>query len=172
VSDLSDIAGVGGGPAAFDSARFRQVLGHFCTGVAIVAGAVDGEPVGLTVQSFTSLSLDPPLVSIAVGRDSSTWPKLRTAESFSVNILSEAQEALCRRFATKGIDKFEGVGWRAGATGSPILDDVLGWVDCRIEDEHEAGDHILVLARVVDLGIGEEGKPLLFYRGGFGRFEP
>ena len=165
MSDISDTA------ASFDAARFRQVMGHFCTGVVIIAGAVDGEPVGLTVQSFTSLSLDPPLVSFAVGRSSSTWPKLREAGSFSVNILAEDQEALCRIFATSGADKFSGVGWRAGATGAPILEDVLGWVECHIEAEHDAGDHALVLGRVVDLGIGQEGKPLLFYRGGFGRFE-
>jgi flavin reductase (DIM6/NTAB) family NADH-FMN oxidoreductase RutF len=78
---------------------------------------------------------------------------------------------LCRRFATAGADKFEGVGWHPGAAGAPILEDVLGFVECRIEVEHDAGDHILVIGRVGDLGIGVEGTPLLFYRGGFGRFE-
>jgi 3-hydroxy-9,10-secoandrosta-1,3,5(10)-triene-9,17-dione monooxygenase reductase component len=165
MSDIADTA------ASFDAARFRQVLGHFCTGVVVVAGAHDGTPVGLTVQSFTSLSLDPPLVCFAVGRGSSTWPRLREAGAFSANILAEDQEALCRAFATSGADKFAGVGWRPGATGAPILNDVLGWVECRIEVEHDAGDHVLVIGRVVDLDVEREGKPLLFFRGGFGRFE-
>jgi len=155
----------------FDAARFRQVLGHFCTGVVIIAGQHEGSPVGLTVQSFTSLSLDPPLVSFAVGRGSSTWPKLREAGSFSANILAEDQEALCRAFAASGIDKFDGVGWRPGVTSSPILDDVIGYVECRIDAEHDAGDHILVIGHVLELDIVRKGKPLLFYRGGFGRFE-
>jgi flavin reductase (DIM6/NTAB) family NADH-FMN oxidoreductase RutF len=165
MSDIADTA------APFDAARFRQVLGHFCTGVVIIAGAHDRTPVGLTVQSFTSLSLDPPLVGFAVGRGSSTWPRLRQAGAFSANILAEDQEALCRAFATSGADKFAGVGWRPGATGAPIINDVLGWIECRIEVEHDAGDHVLVIGRVVDLDIEREGKPLLFFRGGFGRFE-
>jgi 3-hydroxy-9,10-secoandrosta-1,3,5(10)-triene-9,17-dione monooxygenase reductase component len=167
VTDLSNLAA-----PDFDAARFRQVLGHFATGVVVIAGLQDRTPVGLTVQSFTSLSLDPPLVSFAVGRNSSTWPKLREAGAFSINMLAEDQEALCRTFATSGADKFAGVGWKAGATGSPLLNDVLAWIECRVEVEHDAGDHILVIGRVVDLDIGREGRPLLFYRGGFGRFEP
>lgn len=156
---------------AFDAARFRQVVGHFCTGVAVITGVHDETPVGLTVQSFTSLSLEPPLVSFSVGRESSTWPRLKAAQTFAVNILAEDQEALCRTFATSGADKFAGVGWRPGASGAPILDDVLGWIECSIEAEHEAGDHVIVIGRVSDLDVGTEGKPLLFYRGGFGRFE-
>jgi flavin reductase (DIM6/NTAB) family NADH-FMN oxidoreductase RutF len=168
VTDSSDL---GSDPASFDAARFRQVLGHFCTGVVIIT-AVDGaEPVGLTVQSFTSLSLTPPLVSFAVGRESSTWPRLKAAGDFCVNILADDQEALCRQFATSGADKFAGVGWRPGGTGAPVLNDALGFVECRIETEHPAGDHVLVVGRVTDLEITREGKPLLFYRGGFGRFE-
>jgi 3-hydroxy-9,10-secoandrosta-1,3,5(10)-triene-9,17-dione monooxygenase reductase component len=171
-SGLSDVSDLGAsGASDFDTARFRQVLGHFCTGVVIIAGSHDGEPVGLTVQSFTSLSLEPPLVSFAVGRTSSTWPRLRDAGTFSVNILAEDQEALCRTFATSGADKFAGVGWRPGASGAPLLDDVLAWLECRIDIEHDAGDHILVIGRVTGLDVGREGKPLLFYRGGFGRFE-
>jgi flavin reductase (DIM6/NTAB) family NADH-FMN oxidoreductase RutF len=164
--DLSDL----GGPT-LDAARFRQVLGHFATGVVVIAGQHDDQPTGLTVQSFTSLSLDPPLVSFAVGHGSSTWPKLRESGAFSVNILADDQEALCRTFATSGADKFEGVGWRLGGSGAPILDDVLAWLECRIEVEHDAGDHELIIGRVVDMDVAREGKPLLFYRGGFGRFE-
>jgi flavin reductase (DIM6/NTAB) family NADH-FMN oxidoreductase RutF len=165
--DLSQTAASG-----FDASRFRQVMGHFCTGVTIVTAADAGEPLGLTLQSFTSLSLDPPLISLAVGRGSATWPRIRDVGAFAVNILTEDQEALCRRFASSGGEKFTGVGWKASTTGAPVLDDVLGWVDCRLEAEHDAGDHIIAIARVVDLGVNDDhGTPLLFYRGGFGRFQ-
>ena len=166
----------GGGPATFgtatpfDAARFRQVLGHFCTGVTVVAAIVE-EPVGFTVQSFSSVSLDPPLVAVCPARTSSSWPRIRSAGVFCVNVLAEDQEALARVFATRGADKFNGVGWRPTArSGSPVLNGVLAWVDCRIEAEHDGGDHLVVLARVVDMGVESEAGPLLFYRGGYGRF--
>jgi flavin reductase (DIM6/NTAB) family NADH-FMN oxidoreductase RutF len=170
VSQSDDLSHAGA--SGFDASRFRQIMGHFCTGVTIVTAVADGEPLGLTLQSFTSLSLDPPLVSVAVGRGSATWPLIRDTGSFAVNILTEDQEALCRRFASSGGDKFTGVGWSPSASGSPLLEDVLAWVDCRLEAEHDAGDHVIAIARVVDLGLANgKGSPLLFYRGGFGRFE-
>lgn len=158
--------------ATFDQARMRQIMGHFATGVTIVT-AVDGdEPVGLTAQSFTSLSLDPPLILFCPGKTSSTWPRIKQAGSFCVNILGQAQEAICRTFAASGTDKFAGVTWTpSDVTGAPVLDDVLAWVDCTLEAEHDAGDHIIVVGRVVDLSMEQEGKPLLFYRGGFGTFD-
>ena len=104
---------------------------------------------------------------------SSSWPRIRNSGAFAVNILSAEQEDVCRLFATKGADKFRGVGWEQGATGSPIIRDVLAWMDCRIEAEHEAGDHTIVVGRVVELHVQDEADgPLLFYRGGYGRFEP
>lgn len=146
------------------------MLGHFCTGVAVVAAA-PGEPVGFTVQSFSSVSLDPPLVAICPSRASSSWPRIRSAGVFCVNILAEDQEVLARLFATRGADKFKGVGWRPSVvSGSPVLEGALAWVDCRIEAEHDGGDHLVVLARVVDMGVEGDGRPLLFYRGGYGRF--
>ncbi|MGI8685368.1 MAG: flavin reductase family protein [Acidimicrobiales bacterium] len=159
-----------GTASPIDAARFRQVLGHFCTGVTVVA-AMPGEPVGFTVQSFSSVSLDPPLVAICPSRTSGSWPRIRSAGVFCVNVLAEDQEALARLFATHGADKFTGVGWRPSVvSGSPVLDGVLAWVDCRIEAEHDGGDHLVVLARVVDMGVAREHGPLLFYRGGYGRF--
>ena len=159
--------------ASFDTARFRQVLGHFCTGVTIVTAVESGEPVGFSAQSFTSVSLEPPLVAMCPGTEIMSWPRIRAAGSFCVNILAKDQEALCRRFATRGADKFRGVGWQPShATGSPVIEGVLAWVDCRIQAVHEAGDHLIVVGRVVDLGLAGEGSPLLFYRGGYGRFEP
>ena len=159
--------------APFDTARFRQVLGHFCTGIAVVTAVDEGLPVGFTAQSFTSVSLEPPLVAMCPGNQILSWPHIRAAGTFCSNILAKDQEDLARRFATRGTDKFQGVGWApAHVTGSPVLDGVLAWVDSRIEAVHEAGDHLIVVGRVVDLGIKGEGAPLLFYRGGYGRFEP
>ncbi len=125
---------------------------------------------GLTCQSFASVSLDPPLVLFAAARASFSWPRIRRAGHFCANVLEEGQEELGRRFAVKGADKFAGVGWRPGATGSPILAGCLAHVECEVEAVHEAGDHDIVVGRVVDLGVRGEGNPLLFYRGGYGRF--
>ena len=154
----------------FDGAHFRAVLGHFCSGVVIITGMDGSEPVGLTCQSFVSLSLDPPLVAFCPGKSSSSWPRIQPSGAFCVNILAEEQEELCRVFASKGADKFRGVGWRVAETGAPVLNDTLGYIDCRIETIHDAGDHVIVVGRVVDMNTGH-GKPLLFYRGGYGRFE-
>lgn len=154
----------------FDAATFRTVLGHFCTGITVVTAVDEGEPVGLTCQSFASVSLDPPLVLFVAARTSQSWPRIRHAGHFCANVLGEAQEELCRRFAIKGSDKFAGVGWRPGSTGAPHLDGCLATVECEIDAVHEAGDHDIVVGRVVDLGLAAEGRPLLFYRGGYGRF--
>jgi 3-hydroxy-9,10-secoandrosta-1,3,5(10)-triene-9,17-dione monooxygenase reductase component len=154
-----------------DQAAFRQVLGHFATGVTVVTGADDAGPVGLSVNSFTSLSLDPPLVAFAVKRESTTWPRIRATGRFAVNILSEEQETVCRRFASAGGDRFDGIAWRPSPGGSPVLDGALAWIDATVEAEHNAGDHVMVIGRVSQLGVAREGTPLLFYRGGYGRFE-
>jgi 3-hydroxy-9,10-secoandrosta-1,3,5(10)-triene-9,17-dione monooxygenase reductase component len=165
---------VSGDPIAspsIDSARYRQVLGHFPTGVTVVTAAGPGGPVGMSVGSFSSVSLDPPLVGFFAGKASSSYPGIEAAGHFCVNILSEDQEEEARVFAGKGDDKFAGVGWRPSAgTGAPVLHDVLAWIDCRIDTVHEAGDHWIVVGRVLDLEIGREGGPLVFFRGGFGRY--
>lgn len=156
-----------------DTARFRQVVGHFATGVTVITAVHDGAPTGFTAQSFTSLSLDPPLITFFPGKEVASWPVIEAAGTFAVNILEAHQEALCRTFASKGADKFDGVGWHAGkATGAPVLDGVLAWIEGRIEAVHDGGDHLIVVGRVADLAVTDvEGAPLLFYRGGFGRFE-
>jgi flavin reductase (DIM6/NTAB) family NADH-FMN oxidoreductase RutF len=159
-------------PTSTDEARFRQVLGHFATGVTVVTGLAGAEPVGLAVNSFTSVSLEPALVAFCVAKRSRTWPQLRAAGAFCVNILAEDQEALSRAFAAHPPDRFLGVGWRPGRSGSPILAGVLAWIECTLEAEHDAGDHVIVVGRVRELDVGTEGRPLVFYRGGYGRFEP
>lgn len=156
-------------PTDFDQARFRETLGHFATGVTIVTAMEPGGPVGFTCQSFTSLSLDPPLIALAPAKSSASWPKIAAAGAFCVNILASTQEALCRSFATSGTDKFAGVGWSTAASGAPVLDGALAFIDCSLEVVHDAGDHELVVGRVLEMGVGD-GTPLLYYRGGFGEF--
>jgi flavin reductase (DIM6/NTAB) family NADH-FMN oxidoreductase RutF len=158
--------------AAFDGARFRQVLGHFPTGVVVIAAmAADGRPAGLAVGSFCSVSLDPPLVLFCASRTSLTFPAIRDAGVFAVNVLGEDQEEISRVFASKSPDKFQGLGWTPGATGSPVIHDAVAWIECRVERIDDAGDHYVVLGHVLDLGVGvDRGGPLLFYRGGYGRF--
>lgn len=157
-------------PVPFDSARYRQVLGHFPTGVTVITAAGDPTPVGMAVGSFASVSLDPPLVAFFAGKDSSTWPKIEAAGAFCVNVLGEDQEELSRRFASKEADKFAGVGWSPAGSGAPRLEGVLAWIDCTIASVVDAGDHVCVIGRVADLGLGVEGGPLVFFRGGYGRF--
>ena len=154
-----------------DQARFREVLGHFATGVTIVTALEDGEPVGFTCQSFAALSLDPPMVILAPSRSSTSWPRIREAGAFCVNILEEHQEALSRTFAVSGGDKFDGIGWKPGLTGAPVLEGSLAMVECRLGEIFDCGDHELVTGLVVAMDVGE-GGPLLFYRSGFGRFVP
>ncbi len=151
-------------------AEFRRVLGHFASGVTVVTARDADGPTGFACQSFASLSLDPPLVSFMVARTSTTWPRIARAGVFCVNILGAEQGALCRGFAVSGSDKFAGVAYGdAPATGSPLLDSVPAWIDCRVHAVHTGGDHLIVVGRVEALGAEEEGEPLLFHRGAFGR---
>ena len=154
-----------------DPATYRTVLGHFATGVCIVT-AMDGEdPVGMACNSFTSVSLEPALVLFCAAKSSTTWPRLRTSGKWAANILAEESEEVSRLFAEKGADRFSQTAYTRGRSGSPILRDTLAFVDCETIDEHDAGDHLIVVGRVLEMGYAAEGKPLLFYRGGYGRFE-
>ena len=170
---MSEPASGGAPDSAFDATRFRQVLGHFPTGVTVVTAATADGPVGLAVGSFTSVSLDPPLVAFCPGRHSTSWPKIRDAGAFCVNILAADQEDTCAVFAGKSEDKFAGLRWReATASGAPILDGVVAWIDCRIDAVHEAGDHWIVVGEVLGLDVAREAPPMVFCLGGYGRFEP
>ncbi len=115
------------------------------------------------------MSLDPPLVLFCVGRTSTTWPRIERARKFAVNILGEHQEELCRLFAQKGVDRFGQVGWHVGVGGSPVLHDVIAYLDCEFWAEYDGGDHIIVVGKVLDLGITYEAGPLVFFRGRYGR---
>lgn len=151
-----------------DPMLFRQVLGSFATGVAVITAAPDGHPQGMAVNSFTSVSLDPPLVGFCAARSSGTWPRIRQAPGFAVNILTHEQEQVCRAFAGRGADRFAGLEWTTSPSGEPLLAGALAHIVCRHHAVHEAGDHEFVLGRVVDLQQGEVGSPLLFFRGRYG----
>ncbi|QKG19718.1 flavin reductase [Actinomadura verrucosospora] len=146
--------------------RMRRVLGTFCTGVVVVTAMDGDEPVGMACQSFSSLSLDPPLVCFCPGSASTTWPRVRAAGRFAVNVLAADQGEVCRAMA--GRDKFAGVSWTPGPGGSPLLDGALAWIEADIDQELPGGDHTIVVGRVRDLAAGRAERPLLFFRGGFG----
>ncbi|WP_192582376.1 flavin reductase family protein [Streptomyces triticiradicis] len=163
--------------APVDPARFRRVLGHFATGVAVVtapavAAGDPAGPAGFACQSFASLSLDPPLVCFMVGRTSTTWPRIARAGVFCVNVLGAHQGELCRGFAVSGADKFAGVVYDAApVSGSPRLAGAAAWIDCTVHAVHTGGDHLIVVGRVDALGAsddeGPDVPPLLFHRGRF-----
>lgn len=162
---------------AFDSGHFRAVLGHFPTGVTIVTGMTGDDPVGFTIGSFTSVSLDPPLVGFLPQVDSSTWDAMAERGSFCVNVLSDLQSDLCWQFAKSGNDdsRFDGVSWHPAPTGSPVIDRAVAWIDCDVEDVHTMGDHYFVLGRVkaLEADANHDGlppQPLVFYRGSLGGF--
>lgn len=154
--------------ASIAEPEFRRVLGHFPTGIAVVTAVADGRAVGMTVQSFCSVSLNPPLVLICPALTSTSWPHIEAVGRLCVNVLSEGQENLARQFARSGTDKYAGVGWTASThTGSPILEDALAWIDCSVSERHVAGDHLIVTCRVHALGARTDLHPLLFFRSGY-----
>lgn len=147
--------------------RFRTVLSQFGSGVAVVTTMSGDEPVGLTCQSFSSVSLDPPLVLFVPAKTSRAWPRIQRAGRFCINVLSAEQADLSDRMASRGVDKFAGVDWTPSRhTGSPVLSGTLAHIDCTVHAVHEAGDHYVVIGRALDLQVGTEGSdPLLFFRG-------
>jgi flavin reductase (DIM6/NTAB) family NADH-FMN oxidoreductase RutF len=155
-----------------DESEFRRVIGHFATGVAVVTSCrEDGAGCGLTVSSISSVSLDPTLILVCVARDSDTHAWLERAGVFAANVLEEGRgETVARRFAGGGLDdKFRGIAWRTERTGAPVLDDALAWLDCRVTAALPGGDHTIFVGEVV-AADAREGTPLLYYRGGYGRF--
>ena len=153
-----------------DAAEFRKVLGQFATGVTIITAIDDEEPAGVAANSFTSVSMDPPLVLFCVAHTSSTWPRIERARRFAVNVLGEHQEEVCRLFATKGANRFAQIDWHLGVGGSPVLDDCIAYLDCEFWAEYDGGDHIIVVGRVLDLGVNHDAGPLVFYQGQYGQF--
>lgn len=164
-----------GGPTSptIGPAEFRRVVGHFPSGVTVVTTCLPrGEPCGLTVNAFSSVSLEPPLVLICVERNAASHACIRTVGLFAVNVLdADEGERLSRRFAEPRLDdKFDGVGYGSGVTGAPILDQALAWMECRVTEELAGGDHTVFIGEVV-AGEARKGHPLVYYRGGYGRFD-
>ena len=155
-------------PGPVSAAVLRDVLGHFVSGIVVVTAVGDAGPLGFTCQSFASLSLDPPLVSLAPARTSTTWPRIRAAGAFCVNVLAAGHEDVSVAFARSGVDKFAGVGWSPAPSGAPVLEGVSAWVDCALWAEYDGGDHTIAIGRVRDLGADESRPPLLYYRGRYG----
>jgi 3-hydroxy-9,10-secoandrosta-1,3,5(10)-triene-9,17-dione monooxygenase reductase component len=148
-------------------AEFRRVMGRFPTGVVVVASLHQGRPHGMSVNSFASVSLDPLLVMFCAARDSSTWPRLRAVGRFAVSVLGADQAEACKVFATKGVDRFGGLPWSLNGSGQPVLDDAIAWFDCAVADVLPAGDHEIVLGRVLNAHERADGAPLVFHRGTF-----
>ncbi|MDE2572093.1 MAG: flavin reductase [bacterium] len=155
---------------AVDARRLRDVAAAFATGVTIITTSDDSEHHGCAANAVTSLSLDPPLMLLCLDHAAKTHAKAIAARKFAINILraGEESERICRLFAGKGERKFEGLAWRPGATGVPILEAAFAWVECRLERTYEGGDHTIFIGRVVSADALDD-EPLIFYRGRFRR---
>lgn len=166
-----DVSVPGDDPGAQQAARrFRDVLGRFATGVTVVTAMSEDKPVGLTCQSFSSVSLTPPLVLFCPAKTSRAWPLIQRTGTFAVNLLAHGQDDVSDTMATKGLDKFANVGWTPSrVTGSPLIHHTLGYIDCSIFAVHEAGDHYIVVGRVEDLDSTDAPDPLLYFQGRYGR---
>lgn len=154
--------------APVDEESYRRTAGSFCTGVTIITTYNEGRPSGFSCQSFTSLSLQPPLVLFCVSGASTTWPKIRDEGSFCVNVLASEQQELGRRFARSGISRFEGVPWIPAPGGMPVILGAAAWITCTVQSEQWAGDHCIVVGRVTHVGTDPDKQPLLYFRGELG----
>ncbi len=172
--DSNDVPAGPGRSTLIEPDEFRRVAGHFPSGVTIVtARREDGTLCGLTANAFTSVSLVPPLVLVCIDRAAESHDCILEAGTFVVNVLGDDDgERLSRRFAEPlAADKFEGVAYTSARGDAPVLDAALAWMECRIHQITEAGDHTIFVGEVVDADA-REGRPLVYYRGGYGRFEP
>lgn len=151
-----------------EARSFRDALGRFATGVAFVTAAPDGQPAGLIVNSLTSVSLEPPLVSFSASRKSLTWCRMRRTGRFGVNILGRQHEQFATRATPAGADRFAGIDWQLGDTGVPLLTDALALFECEIVAEYPTGDHWIVLGQVTDHHASPATDPLIFFAGAFG----
>ncbi|QEO14637.1 flavin reductase family protein [Agromyces intestinalis] len=151
--------------------RFRDTLGHYASGITVVTGVHDDEPVGFTCQSFCSVSIDPPLVSFSVMRTSTSYPRIAERGRFAVNILAHDQDHISQQFARRDTDKWAGVEWASSAAGNPVIRNTLMWVDCETWAEHEAGDHLIVVGRVCETSAQDStsSEPLLYFKGAYRR---
>jgi 3-hydroxy-9,10-secoandrosta-1,3,5(10)-triene-9,17-dione monooxygenase reductase component len=155
-------------PAAVDPRKFRDVLGNYCSGITILSAQLNDELIGMTCQSFFSVSLEPPLVAFCIGNSSSTYPRLRSADGLVVNFLAKSQSEISSSFARSGSDKWAGIDWTASArSGHPVIDGALASLDCEIIQEVPAGDHVIAIAKVNALDAKTDDGPLLYFRGNY-----
>jgi len=155
-----------------DGTHYRNVMGTYPTGVTVVSAASDDGPVGLAIGSFTSVSLDPPLVVFCPGSQSSSWPKIRESGRFCVSVLADDQGEVSNIFASKVEDKFGAVSWAPSSNGAPRIDGCISYLDCDIHDIRPGGDHDIVVGLVTEMEVlRPDHGPLVFLRGGYGRFE-
>jgi 3-hydroxy-9,10-secoandrosta-1,3,5(10)-triene-9,17-dione monooxygenase reductase component len=147
--------------------RFREVLGHVPTPVVIVTAAGSNGPAAMAIGSFVSVSLDPLLVGFFPAKTSSSWPLIRDAGRFCINVLADDQAELSGAFATRSTDKFSGISWKPGASGAPRLADCVAWIECDLQSELDAGDHLLVLGTVTALDLPRDAHALVFHRGDY-----
>ena len=151
----------------FDSRAFRDTMGQFATGVVIVAGNEEGTLVGFAAQSLVSLSLDPPLVAVCPARTSTSWPRIRAAGSFCINVLAQDQQSVSDAFAQAG--QAADMPWHTSGHGAPILDGAIAWVDCELVAEHDAGDHTIAVGSPREFRIlRPDAAPLIYLRGAYG----
>ena len=155
-----------------DPREFRRILGHYPTGVCVVTALSPAGPVGMVVGSFTSVSLQPPLVAFLPDRKSNTWPKIEAAGHFCVNVLAQSQRKVCEALASKADNKFDAIPYRLSGSGLPLIEDVVAWIDCQLFAVHEAGDHYIAIGRVLALDVERPEPPLVFLRGGYGSILP
>ena len=148
-----------------DSGEFRNVLGHFPTGVTAVTAVNNGKPIGMAIGSFTSVSLEPPLVAFLPGKESGSWKEIREAGSFCVNVMGQDQMEVCGVMASRAEDKFADVEWSPAGSGSPIISGSIAYIDCDIEMIHDGGDHDIVIGRVLKLEVMDSKSPLVFFQG-------
>lgn len=153
--------------SSIEPLRFREVLGHYASGITVITSLFDNEPVGFTCQSFYSVSMSPPLVSFSVMAKSYSYPKIRQAGRFAVNILSGEQVQISSAFAQQGTDKWHDIDWQVSPLGNPLIDGSLHWLDCEIHVEHIAGDHLIVIGEVKALSPQETAavQPLIYFKG-------
>lgn len=156
---------------SIDSALFRQVLGSYPTGVSIItAMGPDDQPVGMVVGTFTSVSLDPPLVGFLPDKKSTSWPQIEGAGRFCVNVLASDQQEVCRQVSAKGPEKFVGVEYVRSQHNLPIIAGSIACIECSLHSVVEAGDHWIVLGNVLALEVTRDDDPMLFHRGRYGGF--
>ncbi len=145
----------------------RQAFSVFPTGVVAVCASVEGRPVGISVNSFTSISLDPPLVAVSVARTSSTWPILADRPRLGLSVLGSHHEALCRRLSSRGVDRFEGAEWHQTEAGSVLIDGAALWLECEVRATFDGGDHEIILLEVMATDVFPEVAPLVFHQSRF-----